>query len=305
MGKNPIKNNGVLVFLNDAMKAFYYKNFISDKKLINKNFKKRLGREVDLDEPIKYNDKLQWLKLYWNDPLATKCADKYLVRDYIKKTIGKDYLNELLAVYESVDEIALDQLPESFVLKGTHGSGYNIICKDKNKMNWKQEFKKMKRWLRTNYYLSKREWVYKDIKPRIICEKYMEDEYGRPPNDYKFFCFNGEPKMIQVDIDRFGKHNQNFYTPEWKYMNIEIEKASDSTVQVEPPKNLKLMLELSKKLTSSFPHARADFYEHNGKVIFGEITFFHHSGMGKFNPPEFEEKMGNYITLPKKNKEIK
>src|SRR5699024_4213835 len=135
---------------------------------------------------------------------------------------------------------------QSFVLKGTHGSGYNIICRDKNKMNWKEEFKKIRRWLRQNYYWRNREWVYKDIKPRIICDKYLDDDSGKRPKDYKIFCFDGEPKLIQVDVDRFGNHRQNFYDTDWNFMEIEIEKPSDSSIKVDRPETLGEMLNLSK-----------------------------------------------------------
>lgn len=282
----------------DKSKLVYFKYLKSDKGLIRKKFRRRLDREVNLSTPTKFNDKLQWLKLYWRDPLATKCADKYEVREFIEETIGSQYLNELLGVYESVDEIDLNQLPKSFVLKGTHGSGFNIICKDKDNMDWKREFRKMKRWLRINYYWENREWVYKDIKPRIICEKYMSDEYGKPPMDYKIFCFHGGPKLIQVDVDRFGTHKRNFYNTDWTFKNIEIENLSDNSIKIEKPATLDKMLELSKELSKDFPHVRVDFYNIKDKIIFGELTFFHHSGMGKFRPPEFEKEMGSYLELP-------
>jgi hypothetical protein len=153
------------------------------------------------------------LVLYWRDPLAVICADKYEVRDYVKQKIGKEYLNELYGVYESIDELNKDTLPKSFVLKCTHGSGFNVICKDKEKMDWKREFRKIKRWLRTNYYFTSQEWVYKDIKPRIICEKYLEQENSGELRDYRFFCFNGEPKFIAVDfnITNKSKTRRNLY----------------------------------------------------------------------------------------------
>ena len=217
-----LKNNEAIVRTYDKFKEFYYRHVISDEELIRKKFKKRLGREVDLENPIKFNDKLQWLKLNWHDPVATKCADKYEVREIIKEKIGEEYLNELIGVYESVDEINIDELPEKFVLKGTHGSGFNIICKDKNELNWDLEFKKMRRWLKNNYYLSNREWVYRDIKPRIICEKYLEEFETGELRDYKIFCFNGEPKVIEVDFDRFKNHKRNFYDLDCKFINGEI-----------------------------------------------------------------------------------
>ena len=185
-----LEYNEIVVKTYDKIKKNYYKYLISDEKLVKNRFKKRLGREVDLENPIKFNDKLQWLKLNWHDSIATKCVDKYEVRKIIQEKIGKEYLNDLIGVYESIDDIDMDELPDKFVLKGTHGSGFNIICKDKCNMKWDEEFKKMKRWLRINYYLQNREWVYKDIKPRIICEKYLEEFETGELRDYKIFCFN-------------------------------------------------------------------------------------------------------------------
>lgn len=242
------------------------------------------------------------MKLYWRDPLAIKCADKYEVRDFVRERIGGQYLNELIAVYDSVDEIEIDKLPKSFVLKGTHGSGYNIICKDKYKMDWDKVFRNMRRWMRTNYHWSKREWVYKDIKPRIICEKYIEQEDADELRDYRFFCFNGEPKFIAVDLSITDKERtrRNLYDLEWNLLDAEISYPKEIRVNIDKPKKLKNMLELSRKLSTGFPHVRVDFYQVMDRVIFGEMTFFHQSGMGKFTPPDFEEEVGSWLELPMK-----
>lgn len=284
-------------------KQVYYKYFISDVKLIKKRFKSRLGRDVELKNPIKYNDKLQWLKLYWRDPLATVCADKFEVRKFVKDNIGDEYLNDIYGIYESVDEINIENLPKSFVLKGTHGSGYNIVCKDKTKMNWDIEYKKMRNWLKTNYYFQNREWVYKNIKPRIVCEKYIEQDDGAELRDYRFFCFYGEPKFITVDfnITNKKKTRRNLYDLNWKLMNEEISYPKELTIKVSKPKRLEEMLNLSRKLSSNFPHARVDFYYIKDKILFGEITFFHQSGMGIIKPLEFEEEMGSWLMLPYKS----
>ena len=296
-----LKNNENIVRTYDKFKEFYYRHVISDEELIRKKFKKRLGREVELENPIKFNDKLQWLKLNWHDPIATKCADKYEVRKIIKEKIGEEYLNELIGVYESVDEINIDELPEKFVLKGTHGSGFNIICKDKSKMNWDEEFKKMKRWLRKNYYLQNREWVYKDIKPRIICEKFLVQNDSDELKDYRFFCFDGEPKFIAVDfsITDKKKTRRNLYDLQLNLMDEEISYPKELNVKVDKPAKLEEMIDISRKLSSSFPHARVDFYYIDNRIIFSEITFFHQSGMGKISPEEFEIEMGNWLELPK------
>lgn len=298
-----LKNNENIVRTYDKFKEFYYRHVISDEELIRKRFKKRLGRVLDLENPIKYNDKLQWLKLNWHDPIATKCADKYEVREIIKEKIGEEYLNELIGVYESVDEIDIDKLPDKFVLKGTNGSGFNIICKDKSKMNWEEEFKKMRRWLRKNYYLQNREWVYKNLKPRIVCENFLVQNDGDELRDYRFFCFNGEPKFITVDfsITDKKKTRRNLYDLNWNVMDAEISYPKETNIKVSKPEKLEEMIELSKKLSSGFPHARVDFYYIDNKIIFGEITFFHQSGMGKINPEEFELEMGNWLELPINN----
>lgn len=292
--------NDIHIF--DKIKKIILKNIYTDESLIKRKFKKRLGREVELDNPVKFNDKLQWLKLNWYDPLATKAADKYGVREIVAERIGPEYLNELYGVYESVDEINLDELPQSFVLKGTHGSGYNIICKDKNKMDWKKEFKKMERWLNINYFWQNREWVYKDIKPRIICEKYLEDPETDDLRDYKIFCFNGEPKLVQVHLDRFNSHKRNFYNIDWNFIDVENANPNEEDIEIKEPKNFDKMLRLSKILSEGFPHVRVDFYEVKNKMYFGELTFFHGSGMEWFSPEEFEITLGNWLELPKSEK---
>jgi hypothetical protein len=295
-----LKGNELIMSILGKAKQTYYRYFISDVNLIRKRFKKRLGREVELVDPTKFNDKLQWLKLNWNDPLACICADKYEVRDFVAKEIGKEYLNELYGVYNSIDEIELDDLPNTFVLKGTHGSGFNIICKDKNKMNWEEEFCKMKGWFKKNYYLQNREWVYKEIKPKIVCEKYIEQNDGAELRDYRFFCFNGEPKFITVDFSIINKKNtrRNLYDLEWNLMEQEISYPRELSKKVDKPSKLDEMIFLSRKLSSNFPHARIDFYFVEDKIIFGEITFFHQSGMGKIKPVAFEEEMGSWLKLP-------
>lgn len=285
------------------IKKFYVRFLISDKQLLKKKFKERVGRELELEEPIKFNDKLQWLKLNWYDSMAKQCADKYAVRKIIEERIGCQYLNEMYGVYESVDEIDLNILPNKFILKCTHGSGFNIICKDKSNMNWEEEFKKIKRWLKKNYYLENKEWVYKNINPRIICEKYLNQGSGDDLRDYRFFCFNNEPKFISVDFNITDKKKtrRNLYDLKWNLMDAEISYPKEKNIKVDKPEKFEEMLELSRKLSTGFPHARVDFYYIENRIIFGEITFFHQSGMGKISPEEFEITMGYWLELPKKD----
>ena len=296
--KDVLKKNELITGLYIQLRQAYNKYCISDVTFIKKSFKKEMGREVELENPITFNDKLQWLKLNWYDSLATKCADKYEVRKFVEERIGDEILNELYGVYDSVDEINIDKLPKSFVLKGTHGSGFNIICKDKKKINWKYEFKKMRRWLKTNYYWQNREWVYKDIQPRIICEKYLADENGQLPKDYKFFCFDGEPKFMFIASDRGQRTKFDFYDLEWNKLPVS-QYYPTSNYEISKPRNLEQILQYARILSKGFPHVRVDFYLNEDNIIFGELTFFHFSGEKKFQPEKYDEIFGSYIDLDK------
>lgn len=294
--KSKIKDNEFLFNFLYIIKYDFFSRIISDEVFIKKLFRKKMGRNVNLKKPTTYNDKLQWLKLNWYNPDAVKCADKYEVRDFVKNRIGANYLNELYAVYDSIDKIDLSILPNSFVLKGTHGSGFNFICRDKSQVNWKTEFKKMKRWLKINYYWQNREWVYKKIKPRIICEKLLVDEEGKLPKDYKFFCFDGEPQFMFIASDRGVGTKFDFYDLEWNKIPVS-QYYPTSNYTIPKPENLEEILELSRKLSKGFPHVRVDFYLNEHDIIFGELTFFHFSGTKKFVPEIYDEIIGEYLDL--------
>lgn len=278
---------------------FYNKTFVSNESSIKVTFKKRLKRKLVLDKPVLYNDKLQWLKLYWRDNLAIVCADKYEVRSLIEQIIGSHYLNEIYHVYQSTSDIKLDKLPDQFVLKGTHGSGFNLFCSNKSNFDSKKEFKKMDLWLKLNYFYKGREWVYQTIKPRIIAERYLSDKNGNPPMDYKIYCFNGIPKLIQVDIDRFGKHKQNFYDCDWNFRDVRIWCENDKNTMIDKPINFDKMLEISTILSKPFPHVRVDLYNLDGQILFGELTFFHLNGYMPFIDKELELEMGEWLDLSK------
>lgn len=292
-----LKKSEMITYTYDQCKKFYYKYMISGENYVKRRFKQRLGRELELENPIKFNDKLQWLKFNWYDPFAQICADKYRVREFVAQKIAREYLNDIYGVYESVRDLDIDKLPSSFVLKCNHGSGFNIICKNKEKVNWKDEFRKLKRWLNRDYYFPNREWVYKGIKPRIICEKYLEEDTG-DLKDYKIFCFHGEPKLIIVDVDRFKIRKRNFYDVNWNLMNVTSQFPRENRIIPKPP-TLDEMLELSRILSKDFPHVRVDWYSVHNKIIFGELTFFHASGYGIFKPVEFEIEMGSWLDLSK------
>ncbi|SDW42787.1 TupA-like ATPgrasp [Marinococcus luteus] len=297
--KKIFKKNKKLLLIYRKYKYFISSNFYSDEKFIKKQFKKRVGRKVNLDHPVEFNDKLQWLKLYKREPLAVKCADKLEVRSFVEAKIGKKYLNDVYAIYESVEEISFEELPKSFVLKGTHGSGFNIVCKNKYKLNWKNEQKKMKQWLKTNYYWLNREWVYKDIKPKIICEKYIEDEEEKAAlTDYKFFCFNGNTKYCQVIRGRGNEESIDFYDINWNHMPFTgLRPLPNAKKNYDKPEKFEEMVNLANKLSSPFIFVRVDFYYIKGEIIFGELTFFPESGYGSFYPKKWNRIIGEMLRL--------
>ncbi len=269
-------------------------------KILMKQFENVFGYKFDINNPQTFNEKLMWLKLNWRDELATKCADKYEVREYIRDMLKTEkYLNELYGIYNSVNDIDLSALPNQFVLKVTHGTGQNIICKDKDKLNWKEEMQKLNQWLKINAHVYAGEWVYKDIKPRIICEKLIETEHGTPPIDYKILCFNGMPRVIYVATDRENHNTKfNFYSTDWEPIAVK-NYYPRNLKEVEKPKRLDEMMELASILAADFPHARVDFYYENDQIIFGEITFFHMAGLTSFEPHDFDLLLGGWLKLPK------
>jgi len=283
---------------------YYHQFFYTDTSFVKKQFKKELDRRLDLSKPVTFDEKLQWLKLNWRDPLGTLCVDKYTVRTYVAEKADKKYLNELLGIYEHVSEIDLNTLPNKFVLKGTHGSGYNIICHNKDKPNWKNEFKKMDGWLHRNYYWQSREWFYKEVKPRIICEAFLTNDIGsRDLIDYKFYCFNGVPKYCQVIKDRSDNETIDFYDINWNLTScrrLTKSKQYPNSSGIDKPLNYEEMLELVVKLSGTFPFVRVDLYNIDGRIIFGELTFYPLSGLGKFYPEEWNKVLGDLLVLPRK-----
>lgn len=257
------------------------------------------GKTFNLENPRTFNEKIQWLKLYDSTPLKTRLADKYLVRDWIKEKIGEQYLIPLLGVYDNFDEIDFAKLPNQFVIKCNHGSGWNIIVKDKSKLDLKEVKEKLDEWMSTNFaFLCGLELHYRDIKPKIIIEKYIQ-ELGDALYDYRFFCSNG--KVIQIWLDVYSGtpyHQRKIYDKNWNELNI-IVKWPRLEKEVEKPKNLEKMIQLSETLSENFALVRVDFYDVNNHIYFGEMTFTSMSGTGKFNPEIEDLKLGNMIKLPK------
>ncbi len=273
--------------------------FLPDKIALKIQYKNIFLKELDLENPKTFNEKLQWLKLYNRKPEYTTMVDKCEAKKYVASIIGEEHIIPTLGVYNSFDEIDFDTLPDQFVLKCTHGSGDVVICRDKKSFDKDIAKKKLTKALKTDYYKISREWPYKDVKPRIIAEKYMTPAGETDINDYKFFCFDGKPEIMFVATDRNQDCKFDFFDMDFKHLDIEnIHPCSSKNI--EKPELFEEMKEMAATLSKSICSARIDLYEIAGKIYFGEITFFHASGLSVFIPDSWDKKLGDMITLPKR-----
>lgn len=274
---------------------------MDDEKYLKKLYMANFGKELDLENPKTFNEKLQWLKLYDRKPEYTMMVDKYKVREYIAEKLGEEYLIPLLGVWDDPEEIDFDKLPNQFVLKCNHNSGLGMcICKDKSKLDIKKVKSELRKGLKQDYYLHGREWPYKDVPRKIICEKYMVDESGYELKDYKIFCFNGEPKALFVATDRMTDTKFDFFDVEFNHLPF-TNGHPNAEKEIAKPQNLDEMLKVASVLSKGIPQVRIDLYNINGKILFGEMTFSHWSGMVPFEPNKWDERFGEWIVLPKNN----
>lgn len=272
---------------------------LSDKEAIIDLYKTYSGKVPDLENPKAFSEKQQWMKLNYHNPLMTTCADKYEVREYLKQKGYGHLLNGVLGIYDSIEELDIAKLPIQFVLKATHGSGWNLICTDKSKINWWIWKKIMNVWLQNNIFWPGREWPYKNMKPRIIAEPYLKDSSGQLM-DYKLFCFNGKVHFIQANKGRgTDNHAQNFYDLGWNILPFGKNFKPRPDIDIPAPVNLKEMAAIAADLVGDIPFVRVDFYEVNDKIIFGEMTFYPKSGLPDFTPPEYDGILGDLLVLPK------
>lgn len=255
-------------------------NLLPDRLYLKLIYKAEMGKKLNLQKPITFNEKLQWLKINDRNPLYTNLVDKYEVRYYVEQILGKKYIIPLLNLYNSFDEIDFNKLPKQFVLKCTHDSGGVVICRDKNSFNVKMAKEIINRSLKRNYYYWGREWPYKNIKPRIICEEIIKTDNGKAPIDYKFHCFNGEPDNVMLCIGRETNNTKfYFFSEDWKllrYNKSGINAPNDFTLP--KPKMMNEMFDIARKLSSGLPFVRVDLYCENDIIYFGELTFFPESG---------------------------
>ena len=271
---------------------------ISPVNATKRRFKLTLGRYPDLKNPKTLNEKMQFLKLYKyrNDPLVTKCTDKYLVREYVKQCGCEEILNDLYGVYDNANQIPWDELPQSFVLKCNHGSGGNIICRNKDDLDKNIAIRQLNSWLKEDFGLNHVEFSYEGIKRKIICEKLIETPNNLPPNDYKIFCSYGTPKLLFVACDRYeGNTKFDYYTPEWEW--IPVKNGHPNAGPIDKPNKLDEMLSYASKLSAQFPIVRVDLYCENNAIIFGELTFLHFGGVTPFDPYDYDLKFGDMFPL--------
>ncbi len=288
-----------LLLLVKKMRADYLSWKYTDEELVIRSYRKATGIELDLSNPLRFTEKLQWLKLNYNSPHMSRCADKHAVRQYVESKGYRDILNEVIGVYSHPDEITLAELPGKFIIKTTHSSGWNIICTDKQKIvkSWNWWKKILKLWLKEDFSKYYQERHYSSITPQIVCERFLGDSV-RGLTDYKFFCFNGMIRLIEVDVQRYTSHKQNFYDENWNYLDVSEGYGDHFDHHLYKPKNLEEMKKISEKLSKGFPHARVDLFEWEDKIYFGEITFIDGSGFYKTEPAEFDYKMGEWLELP-------
>lgn len=284
-------------------RALVYRSarLFSDRKYLEILFPLRIGYPLNLDHPKTFNEKLQWLKLHDHRPEYTQMVDKVEAKKYVANIIGEEYIIPTLEVFESAEDIDFDIMPDQFVLKCTHDSGSVIVCRDKSKLDKKKTKKILAKALNNNYFYAKREYPYKDVKPRILAEQYLENPDGSALKDYKFYCFDGAPVYCQVISDRQTRTSMDFFDRNWLHQPFHKTKGYPFAEKLpKRPINHALMLNLAARLSSGHPFLRVDFYEIDGQVYFGELTFYPASGMGAFSPMEWDYKFGELIHLPER-----
>ncbi len=292
-----IKNPKLFMF---TLQSRLLRERLSDEAYLKKIYKVKFKKELDLGNPKTFNEKLQWLKLYDRKPIYTTMVDKYEAKKYVADIIGEEYVIPTLGVWDRFEDIDFDSLPEQFVLKCTHDSGGLVICRDKTTLDLKKVKKKINKSLKRNFYLiGGREWPYKNVKPRIIAEQYMQDETEKMLPVYKFFCFNGEPRIIQViKNDKQANESIDYFDTEWTLLDLR-QNFPNSTVPLPRPKKLSEMLSLVKELAGGRDgFLRVDLYTINDRIYFSEFTFFSDSGLAEFHPSSWDEILGSWIQLP-------
>lgn len=277
--------------------------FVPDKQMIQFQYWMKHHRKLNLNNPQRYTEKIQWYKLYYRNPLMPICVDKYRVREYIESKQLSNILVQLYGVYDRAEDIPFKELPNKFILKTTNGSGTNIICHNKEIISKDKIIESVNRFLKQSKASAGREWAYALGKPKIIIEELLEDPTNPDGSisDYKFLCFNGRPEYVVLDVDRFTQHKRNIYDTQWNDLHISSDCPCVRDKVFDRPKNFDEMLNIASLLCADFPAVRVDLYNINGRIYFGELTFFPWSGYVQFEPDLFDFEMGDKFNLPKRN----
>lgn len=263
------------------------------------------GSFPDLDNPRTFNEKILWYKLFYHDSLMTMAADKLGVRALVKERGLSHILNELYGVYSDVDQIQPEKLPEKFVLKATHGWNMNTICSDKSSLDWRKEQKKIRKWLKINWYWKGKQWAYKNIQPQIVCEKFLHNEEFNDLLDYKFYCYNGKPEVLFICAGRQSSEGVGYDAFDMEWNRIPVFKGKPAAeLNVPCPENLAEMIEITKTLCAGFPFVRVDLYNVDQRILFGELTFYPDNGKVPFSPEKYNDYFGDFFQLPEKRCEI-
>lgn len=275
------------------------RNVCPDSWYIRCHYRFRLGKKLSLKDPKTFNEKLQWLKLNDRNPMYKGLVDKYEVRKYVEERVGREYLIPLVydRAFDTPDDIDPDTLPKGFVIKCTHDSGSAVIVRDSSSADWEGIKRRLRKSMRRNYYWIGREWAYDGVKPRVIVEQLMSDDDSSDFRDYKIFCFNGEPRFIQVDFDRHTDHKRNIYSTDWEFMGFTSMYPMAPEIQIPRPPHLDRMLEIARALSEGILHVRVDLYNTGSKIYFGELTFYHGSGLEKYDPEEYDRIVGDMLDL--------
>ena len=275
--------------------------YMPDKMYLSRLYKKFFGKSLDLENPQLFNEKLNWLKLYDRRSEYTTMVDKYAAKEYVSKKIGETHIIPTLGVWKRFKDIDFDKLPEQFVLKCTHDSGGMVIVRDKNKMDKAQADKKLSACLKSNFYYPAREWPYKNVAPRIIAEKFMENEDGSGLRDYKFYCFNGEPKFLYISegLENHATAKISFVNLDWTFAPYQRSDYKPFDTLPEKPKTFNEMIKYATILSEGIPFVRVDLYEINGSVYFSELTFTPCGGFMPFKDEKYDYDIGKYLKLPK------
>ena len=290
------------------IKRKYYQLYVSFLKVTNANeiciskakYFLKNGKRLNLDNPTDFMDKIQWLKFYYYTENYGHLVDKFAVRSFVEQKIGSKYLNDFIGIYNDVDSIDFDKLPNQFALKATHGSGYNIIVADKSKLNFRNVKKQLNKYLRQDYSKTNQEAIYRNIKPRILAEKYLQQSEANNIIDYKFFCFHGCAKFVWVKTLHNGKYKNCYYDLNWNKIKEDSNTSNYLDIDMEKPENLDEMINISNQLASELIFVRVDLYSIKNQIYFGELTFFPWGGKQRLTVEYFNVHFGKLINLPLK-----